>query len=52
MSPAVKHGLIPLTPQERAKLETDGLDVIHDIYRRKISDNIGRNVLLRVSHLV
>ena len=30
---AVKQGLIPLTPQERAKLEKDGLDVIHDIYR-------------------
>jgi ferredoxin-nitrite reductase len=30
---SVKQGLIPLTPQERAKLEKDGLDVIHDIYR-------------------
>jgi len=30
---AVKQGLIPLTPQERLKLEKDGLDVIHDIYR-------------------
>src|SRR5436189_6318629 len=30
---AVKQGLIPLTPQERNKLEKDGLDVIHDIYR-------------------
>ncbi len=30
---AVKSGAIPLTPQERLKLEKDGLDVIHDIYR-------------------
>ncbi|MEO8351053.1 MAG: nitrite/sulfite reductase [Chthoniobacteraceae bacterium] len=30
---AVKQGLIPVTPQERIKLEKDGLDVIHDIYR-------------------
>ncbi|HVJ57946.1 MAG TPA: hypothetical protein VM574_08920, partial [Terrimicrobiaceae bacterium] len=30
---AVKRGLIELTPQERLKLEKDGLDVIHDIYR-------------------
>jgi ferredoxin-nitrite reductase len=30
---AVKQGLIPITPQERMKLEKDGLDVIHDIYR-------------------
>ena len=30
---AVKNGLIELTPQERLKLEKDGLDVIHDIYR-------------------
>jgi ferredoxin-nitrite reductase len=30
---AVKQGLIPLTPQEKMKLEKDGLDVIHDIYR-------------------
>lgn len=30
---AVKQGLIPLTPQEKLKLEKDGLDVIHDIYR-------------------
>lgn len=30
---AVKQGLIPLTPEERMKLEKDGLDVIHDIYR-------------------
>ncbi len=29
---AVKQGLIPLTPQEKMKLEKDGLDVIHDIY--------------------
>ncbi len=30
---AVKQGLIPLTPQEKMKLDKDGLDVIHDIYR-------------------
>ncbi len=30
---AVKSGAIPITPQERLKLEKDGLDVIHDIYR-------------------
>ncbi|MDQ3622039.1 MAG: nitrite/sulfite reductase [Verrucomicrobiota bacterium] len=30
---AVKQGLVPVTPQERAKLEKDGLDVVHDIYR-------------------
>jgi sulfite reductase beta subunit-like hemoprotein len=30
---AVKQGLIPITPQEKMKLEKDGLDVIHDIYR-------------------
>jgi sulfite reductase beta subunit-like hemoprotein len=30
---AVKQGLIALTPQEKLKLEKDGLDVIHDIYR-------------------
>src|SRR5688500_17181761 len=30
---AVKQGLIPVTPQEKMKLEKDGLDVIHDIYR-------------------
>jgi sulfite reductase beta subunit-like hemoprotein len=30
---SVKQGLIPLTPQERMKLEKDGLDVIHDMYR-------------------
>ncbi|HEX8294818.1 MAG TPA: hypothetical protein VF593_00835 [Chthoniobacteraceae bacterium] len=30
---AVKQGLIPLTPQEKMKLEKDGLDVIHDIHR-------------------
>jgi ferredoxin-nitrite reductase len=30
---AVKSGAIPITPQERVKLEKDGLDVIHDIYR-------------------
>jgi len=30
---AVKRGLIELTPQERMKLEKDGLDVVHDIYR-------------------
>ena len=30
---AVKQGLIPLTPQEKMKLEKDGLEVIHDIYR-------------------
>jgi ferredoxin-nitrite reductase len=29
---AVKQGLIPLTPQEKLKLEKDALDVIHDIY--------------------
>lgn len=30
---AVKQGLIPLTQMEKAKLEKDGLEVIHDIYR-------------------
>lgn len=30
---AVKQGLIPLTEMEKAKLEKDGLEVIHDIYR-------------------
>lgn len=30
---AVKDGLIEVNPQEKAKLEKDGLDVIHDIYR-------------------
>src|SRR3954471_7110795 len=30
---AVKQGLIPVTPQEKLKLEKDGLDVVHDIYR-------------------
>lgn len=30
---AVKEGLIPVTPQEQMKLDKDGLDVIHDIYR-------------------
>ena len=30
---AVKRGQIELTPQEQLKLEKDGLDVIHDIYR-------------------
>ena len=30
---AVKRGLIELTPQEKLKLEKDGLDVVHDIYR-------------------
>lgn len=30
---AVKQGLIPLTAQERIKLEKDGLDVLDDIYR-------------------
>ena len=30
---AVKHGRIELTPQEKLKLEKDGLDVVHDIYR-------------------
>lgn len=30
---AVKQGLIPITPQEKAKLVKDGLEVIHDIYR-------------------
>ena len=30
---AVKKGLCKVTPQEAAKLEKDGLDVIHDIYR-------------------
>ena len=30
---AVRQGLIPITPQEKMKLEKDGLDVIHDIYR-------------------
>ena len=30
---AVKQGLVPVTPQEKLKLEKDGLDVVHDIYR-------------------
>lgn len=30
---AVKDGLIKVTPQEQMKLDKDGLDVIHDIYR-------------------
>src|SRR3569623_915532 len=30
---AVKQGLIPLTPQEKMKLDKDGLEVILDIYR-------------------
>lgn len=30
---AVKQGLIKITPQEQMKLDKDGLDVIHDIYR-------------------
>jgi len=30
---AVKEGLIDLTKEERMKLEKDGLDVVHDIYR-------------------
>jgi len=30
---AVKQGLIPLDRMEKIKLEKDGLDVIHDIYR-------------------
>jgi len=30
---AVKQGLIPITPQEKMKLDKDGLDVIHDVYR-------------------
>lgn len=30
---AVKKGLVEVTPQEKAKLEKDGLNVIHDIYR-------------------
>ncbi len=30
---AVKQGLIPLTLQEKLKLDKDGLDVIHDIHR-------------------
>lgn len=30
---AVKHGLIPISPQEQMKLDKDGLDVIHDIHR-------------------
>ncbi len=30
---AVKKGSVEVTPQEKAKLEKDGLDVIHDIYR-------------------
>ena len=30
---AVKRGLIEVTPQEKLKLEKDGLDVVHDIYR-------------------
>ncbi len=30
---AIKNGLIEVPPPERMKLEKDGLDVIHDIYR-------------------
>ncbi|MEO8206600.1 MAG: nitrite/sulfite reductase [Chthoniobacterales bacterium] len=30
---ALKAGLIPIIPQEKLKLDKDGLDVIHDIYR-------------------
>lgn len=30
---AVKQGLIPLTPQEKMKLQKDGLDVLADMYR-------------------
>ncbi len=30
---AVKQGLIPITPMEQLKMDKDGLDVIHDIYR-------------------
>jgi ferredoxin-nitrite reductase len=30
---AVKQGLVPISPQEKLKLEKDGLDVVHDIYR-------------------
>jgi ferredoxin-nitrite reductase len=30
---AVKDGLIDVTPEEQLKLDKDGLDVIHDIYR-------------------
>ncbi len=30
---AVKQGLIPISLQEKNKLEKDGLDVVHDIYR-------------------
>ena len=30
---AVKQGLVPVSPQEKMKLEKDGLEVIHDIYR-------------------
>lgn len=30
---AVKKGLVERTPQEQLKLDKDGLDVIHDIYR-------------------
>lgn len=30
---AVKRGLIPVNPAEQLKLDKDGLDVIHDIYR-------------------
>lgn len=30
---AVKQGLIPVSPQEKLKLEKDGIDVVHDIYR-------------------
>lgn len=30
---AVKQGRVELIPQEKLKLEKDGLDVIHDIYR-------------------
>jgi len=30
---AVKEGSVPVIEEERLKLEKDGLDVIHDIYR-------------------
>lgn len=30
---AIKQGLVPVTPQEKMKLEKDGLEVIHDIHR-------------------
>lgn len=30
---AVKEGLIPVNAEEKMKLEKDGLDVVHDIYR-------------------